>query len=486
MSVSIIPSFAPVIPEIALALFAMVALMAGVFGKKEGTNIISLFSLVSLVITLALLLVIPKGRIEAFDGLFIADAFAVYLKLLVLSGSFFVLMMSRRSLAAEEITQFEYPILVLLATLGMMIMISANNLLTVFVGLELQSLSLYVMTAMRRDHIKASEAAMKYFVLGALSTGLLLYGVSLVYGFAGSTSFATIQKIFASTQDISIGVMVGVGLVIVALAFKISIVPFHMWTPDVYEGAPTSVTTFLASTPKIAAFGLITRVLIVPFLPLLTKWQGILMVLSIASMIWGSFAGLAQVDIKRLLAYSSIANMGYALIGLVVGTADGVQSSLIYITLYLVMTAAAFGTLLFITRKGHEITLIDDIKGLVRIHPVIAAILAFVLFSMAGIPPLAGFLGKLYVFKAAISAQLYTLAIIGVLTSVVSAAYYLKIIKVMFMDEPQTKRIQILAEAKGDTPLGMVLAISIAFLIWFFVKPTPVITFANIAAVSLF
>lgn len=483
-----IPNMIPALPEIFLASSILILLIVGVFQKQFQVSVlVNWLPQVALGVTLFLVLSHSSLPQITFSGLFISDSFALFFKALILLASFLVLTMSRRSLIVEDVTQFEYPILVLTASLGMMVMLSANDFLSLFVGLELQSLSLYIMAALRRDHAKSSEAALKYFVLGALSTGLLLYGITLIYGFSGTTNFSTLTKIYQANTVVPIGTMIGIGLILAGLAFKISAVPFHMWTPDVYEGTPTSITTFLASAPKIAAFGLLIRTLVVPFLPLLSYWQSVLMALSIASMILGAFAALNQKNFKRLIAYSSIGNMGYALIGLLPGTSKGIEACLIYLVLYLVMTLGVFGSLIYLTRRGKEFDSISDLKGLAKTHPDVAFVLAFMLFSMAGIPPLAGFIGKLYIFNAAISAGFTKIAILGVLTSVVAAAYYLLIIKVMFMEEPEKQNLthpQI--SFQKDPVVGSLLAGMVLFLIWFFIYPSPVIAAASTAATSLF
>lgn len=482
-----IPDISSAIPEIFLAGSILFLLMVGAFHRQfHAHTFFSWLPHIALLVTLCLVLTLPSTKQITFTGQFISDAFSIFIKALVIFASFLVLVLGRRSLITEDVTHFEYPILVLTATLGMMVMVSANDLLSLFIGLELQSLSLYIMAAIRREHAKSSEAALKYFVLGALSTGLLLYGITLVYGFSGTTNFTSLLKIYQANSTIPVGVMIGIGLILAGLAFKISAVPFHMWTPDVYEGTPTSIALFIASAPKIAAFGLLTRTFLVPLLPLLSYWQNILMAISIASMILGAFAALNQKNVKRLIAYSSIGNMGYALIGLLTGTAEGVQASLIYVLLYLVMIIGVFGSFAYLTRRGREVDLISDLKGLVKINPGVAFVLAFMLFSMAGIPPLAGFLGKLYIFNVAISAGFIKLAIIGVLTSVIAAAYYLIVIKVMFMEEPEQRMLLHTSPVDRDPFAGVMLTGLVLFLVWFFIQPSPVIAAATTAARSLF
>lgn len=476
-----------VFPEMVLLATAFILLILGLFRGEYGLPRVMLISKIALACVLVMVWAMPAVREVAFQGFFVRDAFSIFMKVLVLFSALIVLMVSRKSLASEDIAQYEYPVLVLFAVVGMMVMISANDLLSLFIGLELQSLSLYVLTALRRDNEKASEAGMKYFVLGALSTGLLLYGCSLIYGYTGTTNFDAIAALLKETKGVSLPLLFGLVFLIAGLIFKISAVPFHMWTPDVYEGAPTSITTFIASAPKVAGFALLTRVLISPFSTVWPQWQMLLAVIAIASMVLGAFAALAQRNIKRLLAYSAIGNMGYALIGIVVGTEEGVTASTLYILLYLIMVVGVFSCLLNITRRSQETNTIEDLKGLVRFYPGTAFILSFLLFSMAGVPPLAGFLGKLYIFKVAISSHFYPLAIIGVLTSVVAAAYYLWIIKAILMDEPNLERWQEHYRTYRREPaMTFVLLGTVAGLIWIFVAPSSIIKVANTAAVSLF
>jgi NADH-quinone oxidoreductase subunit N len=373
--------------------------------------------------------------------------------------------------------KFEFPVLVLLASTGMMMMISANDLIALYVGLELQSLALYVVAAFDRDSTRSSEAGLKYFVLGALSSGMMLYGASLIYGFTGTVSFAGIAAV-AKTG--SIGVLFGIVFLLVGLCFKISIVPFHMWTPDVYEGAPTPVTAFFASAPKVAAMAVLVRVLLTAFPAVTHEWQQIIVFVSIASMALGSFAAIGQKNIKRLMAYSSIGHMGFALVGLAAGTAEGAQGVLVYITIYVAMTLGSFAFILALKRKGQAVEQISDFAGLSRTNPVLAFLFAMLLFSLAGIPPLAGFFAKFYVFLAAIHSGLFVLSVIGVLTSVVGAFYYLAIVKVMYFDEP------VGAVDPVQPELRTVLAVAGIFNILFCFYPAPLVNAATVAAKSLF
>jgi NADH-quinone oxidoreductase subunit N len=375
--------------------------------------------------------------------------------------------------------KFEFPVLILLASTGMMMMISANDLIALYVGLELQSLSLYVIAAFRRNSARSAEAGLKYFVLGALSSGMLLYGASLVYGFTGSTDFATIAAA-VQPSGANIGLIFGLVFLMAGFAFKISAVPFHMWTPDVYEGAPTPVTAFFAAAPKLAAMALTVRVLVTAFPAVTIQWQQIITFLAIASMALGSFAAIGQTNIKRLMAYSSIGHMGYALVGLAAGSAEGVQGVIIYLAIYLVMTLGTFACILAMRREGRMVEDIDALSGLSRTNPMMAFMLAMLLFSLAGIPPLAGFFAKFYVFLATIHAGLYALAVIGVLLSVVGAYYYLRIVKIMYFDAP-AERFEPM-----QAPLAAVLGVSGLFILLYFVHPAPLVAFAGVAAKSLF
>jgi NADH-quinone oxidoreductase subunit N len=403
------------------------------------------------------------------------------MKVLVLFGSAVALALSAGFMRRDGSQRFEYTVLVLLATVGMMTMISANSLIALYMGLELQSLSLYVLAAINRDSARASEAGLKYFVLGALSSGMLLYGASLVYGFTGSTEFPQIAA-HLGQHGAGLGMVFGLVFVIAGLAFKISAVPFHMWTPDVYEGAPTPVTAFFAAAPKVAAMALVTRVMVEPFGSIATDWRQIIVFLSIASMVLGAFAAIGQTNIKRLLAYSSIGNMGYALVGLAAGSEQGVQGVVLYMIIYMIMTLGSFACLLAMRRKGVMLEDISDFSGLARHDRLIAFIFAMLMFSLAGIPPLAGFFAKYFVFAAAVQAGLFTLAIIGVVSSVVGAFYYLRIVKIIYFDEPREPLDPIDGEVK------LVAYASGAFTLLFVIPwiAAPVIEVAAAAAKSLY
>ncbi len=473
--------FSAALPELFLAVSAMALLLIGVFRGNDATRTIGWFAVAVLVVAMGLVAGTAAAPANAFGGLFIADTFARFTKVLVLSGTLLAVILSFAYIEREDMGRFEYPVLFLLATVGMMMMISANDLIALYVGLELQSLALYVAAAFRRDSLRSSEAGLKYFVLGALSSGMLLYGASLVYGFAGTTGFVGIAKVVTGGAGGSIGALIGLVFITAGLAFKISAVPFHMWTPDVYEGAPTSVTAFFAVAPKIAAMALFIRVLTGPFGHIAAQWHQVVILIAVLSMVLGAFAAINQTNIKRLMAYSSIGNVGYMLVGLAAGTEAGVRGVLIYLAIYLVMTAGTFAVILSMRVHGRAVEGIDDLKGLGRTRPGLALALAVFMFSLAGVPPLAGFFGKLYVFLAAVQAGLYVLAVIGVLASVVAAYYYLRIVKIMYFDEP--------ADALDRLPgreIGVVLTATGLFTALFFLAPSPVLNAAAAAAKSLF
>lgn len=477
-----IASLIPALPEIFMAVSGMVLLMVGVFCGDRVTRTIS-WAVVAVFIVAAFLVSRVSGPgVLTFDGMFVADAFAVFMKQLALAGSALALVMSVGFNEREGIARFEFPILFLYASLGMMMMISANDLLALYVGLELQSLCLYVVAAYRRDNLRSSEAGLKYFVLGALSSGMLLYGMSMVYGFAGTTRFDTLFEVLSSSEvGVPVGVLVGVVFIAAGLAFKVSAVPFHMWTPDVYEGAPTPVTAFFAAAPKVAATALFVRVMVGPFGAMVDQWQQIIVFISLASMALGAFAAINQNNIKRLMAYSSIGHIGYALVGLAAGDEAGVGGLMVYMAIYVAMGIGTFGCILCMRRKGRMVENISDLAGLARTNPALALAFAIFMFSMAGIPPLAGFFGKFFVFKAAIQAGLYTLAIIGVLTSVVAAFYYLRIVKVMYFDEP----VEAFERPIGAT-MSVVIGATALFTLLLVVNPGPLLSGAAVAAVSLF
>jgi NADH-quinone oxidoreductase subunit N len=467
----------PVLPELVLAVGSMVLLMLGAYRGPQTTSLITALAIALLVITGVLEFMLPVGKLTTFGGSFIVDDFARFLKILALVGSAATLILSKEFLEDQSRKLFEFAILVLLSTLGMMVLISAGDLITLYLGLELMSLALYVVAASNRDNAKSTEAGLKYFVLGALSSGMLLYGASLIYGFTGTVSFVAIA---AAAKTGSIGIVFGLVFLLAGLCFKVSAVPFHMWTPDVYEGAPTPVTAFFASAPKVAALAVFTRVALTAFPGITLEWQQIVVFVAIASMVLGSFAAIGQSNIKRLMAYSSIGHMGFALVGLAAGTVEGAQGVLVYIAIYVAMTLGTFAIILAMKRGGRHVENISDFAGLSRTNPLLAFFFAMLLFSLAGIPPLAGFFAKFYVFVAAIKAGLFTLAVVGVVASVVGAYYYLTIIKVMYFDEPLTTLDPMRVE------LRTVLAVAGLFNILFFVYPAPLVSAATVAAKSLF
>jgi NADH-quinone oxidoreductase subunit N len=428
-------NWAAALPEIVLSCAGMAILLFGVLQKKDCTTLCTMLVLGAFAITG--MLVLQVQPLSAYNGLFVTDALATFAKLVILAGAALTAVLSLDFNAKAGTARFEFPVLMLFSTVGMMTMASASNLMTLYMGLELMSLAIYVLAAFARDDLRSSEAGLKYFVLGALASGLLLYGISLTYGFAGSMDFVRLAQAITDPAGVSTGLMVGMAFVLAGLAFKISAVPFHMWTPDVYEGAPTPVTAFLSTAPKVAPFVVLLRVMVGPFGHVTAQWQPIVVFISLASMLLGSFAAIMQGNVKRLMAYSSIGHMGYALIGLAAGTEAGVRGVLIYLLTYVAMSAGAFACIIAMRRQGRAVERIADLGGLAKTDLPLASLLAIFMFSMAGIPPFAGFFGKLYVFLAAVQVGtpiMWTLAIIGVLTSVVGCFYYLRIIKVMFFD----------------------------------------------------
>ena len=466
------------LPELILAGGALVLLMLGVATRRERGELILWLAIILLALA-GIFVASGEGTTTLFHKSFIVDPFARTMKLLTLAGAAVALLMSVDYWRGAGGVRFEFPVLVLLATTGMLMMISANDLIALYVGLEQQSLALYVVAAFQRDSPRSSEAGLKYFVLGALSSGMLLYGASLVYGFTGSTGFDDIA-LAVQPSGANIGLIFGLVFLMAGFAFKISAVPFHMWTPDVYEGAPTPVTAFFAAAPKLAAMALTVRVLITAFPAVTLEWRQIVVFLAIASMALGSFAAIGQTNIKRLMAYSSIGHMGYALVGLAAGTTEGVQGVIIYLAIYLAMTLGTFACILSMRRDGRMVEDIDQLSGLSSTSPLMAFLLAMLLFSLAGVPPLAGFFAKFYVFLAAIHAGLYALAVIGVLLSVVGAYYYLRIVKIMYFDAP-AERFEPM-----DTPLAAVLGVTGLFILLYFIYPAPLVAFAGAAAKSLF
>ena len=471
-------NWALALPEIFLAVCGLAILVLGVMQRRDSSVMCTMAVLAAFVITAALVMQSDGGL--AYNNLFVNDAFAKYAKLLILAGGGLSAILSLDYNERQGINRFEFPILMLFSTVGMMTMASAANLMTLYMGLELQSLAIYVLAAFARDDVRSSEAGLKYFVLSALASGLLLYGISLAYGFSGTMEFGRLAQAVTSPQGASTGLLVGIAFIIAGLAFKLSAVPFHMWTPDVYEGAPTPVTAFMSTAPKVAPFVVLLRVMLVPFGHVAVQWEPIIVLVSIASMVLGAIAAIAQTNIKRLMAYSSIGHMGYALIGLAAGTEAGVRGVLVYLLTYVAMSAGAFACIIAMRRRGLSVERIADLGGLARNDLALASLLAIFMFSMAGIPPLAGFFAKFYIFLAAVQAGDWTLAVIGVLTSVIGCFYYLRIIKVMFFDpaepafDPRSKSLSFVAYATG------------AFTLLFFLFPAPFIGAAGQAAKVLF
>ena len=476
---SAMPELAPALPEIILAVGAMALLMFGVFRKDDDAVPVAIGAIILFAITGAAVLMAPSEAVTTFNASFIADPFSRFVKILILIGVAATLFMGLSSMKLDNLNRFEYPVLLVLATLGMFMMVSANGLIALYIGIELQSLALYVVAAFKRDSLRSSEAGLKYFVLGALSSGMLLYGSSLIYGFSGTVTYAGLGEALAG--DVSMGVIVGLVFFMAGMAFKISAVPFHMWTPDVYEGAPTPATAFLAAAPKVAAVAMLVRALMEAFPGIMAEWQQIVFFMAVASTLLGAFAAIGQNNIKRLMAYSSIGHVGFILIGLAAGTPDGVKGVLIYLAAYVAMTIGTFACILTMRRPEGAVESIDDLAGLSRNQPILAIILAILMFSLAGIPPFAGFFAKYFVFLAAIEAGLYVLAVIGVLASVVGAYYYLRVIKVMFFDDPAAPFEQPIA---GDVRL--VLGLAAVFVTLFFAYPSPLLDSAAAAAGSLF
>jgi NADH-quinone oxidoreductase subunit N len=466
-------------PELILALGGMALLMLGVFA---GDRIPRLFSYLTVLLLIAagIAVVYDTSDGSAFNGALVVDEFARFIKILVLGGAALVLVMAQGFLKREKLDHFEFPVLVVFSVLGMMLMASASNFITLYLGLELQSLALYVLAAFDRDNLRSTEAGLKYFVLGALSSGMMLYGISLIYGFAGTTNFADVAMIVRS-GGVSIGLVFGIVFLISGLAFKVSAVPFHMWTPDVYEGAPTPITAFFAASPKIAAMALFVRAMTEALPSAIDQWRQIIIFISILSMVLGAFAAIGQNNVKRLMAYSSIANMGFILVGLAAGSPEGVQGILVYLAIYLVTNIGVFACILGMRRGEHMVENISDLAGLAQTRPGYAFVFAMLMFSLAGIPPTAGFFAKFYVFLAAVKAGLYPLAIIGFVASVVGAVYYLRIVKVIYFDEPAPA----FEHDMGFSVVGIITAAGI-FTVFFFVGAAPLVSAAGAAAAVLF
>jgi NADH-quinone oxidoreductase subunit N len=459
-----------ILPELFLSSSIMILLMIGVFVKKS-FKLVNILTITSLSFGIILLINQPNQVVKIFNESYIIDSFSIYMKILTLLFSLLVLLLSKDYIKISNIDKIEYPIIILASVLGMIIMISSYDLIIFYLGLELQSLCLYILASFKKNEEKSTEAGLKYFVLSALASGILLYGSSLIYGFTGSTNF---EVILNNLDKNNTGAVFGIVFIIVGLAFKISAVPFHMWTPDVYEGSPTSVTSFFALAPKIAVLAIIIRFMYVPFSNLITQWQTIIIFLSISSMVFGAVAAIGQNNIKRLMAYSSIGHMGYALAGVATGTNEGMQSSLIYLTIYLIMNLGFFGCIFMMRRESIFYENINDLSGLSKNHPMLALSFLIFLFSLAGIPPLAGFFAKFYIFMAVIEANMYTLAIIGLLATVISAFYYLRVIKIIYFDKPKKS-----FDISSDLSIKIPIIISTLIILMYFIYPSLLINTVN-------
>ncbi len=472
------------LPELILAVGAMALLLAGAIAGEKSASVIS-WGAIALLLISGVGVVMGPDHAGAFHNAFVADSFSRFAKLLILSGAAFCILLADEFFSGINLSRFELPVLMLLATLGMMLMVSSSSFLSLYMGLELQSLALYVLAAFNRDHLRSTEAGLKYFVLGALSSGMMLYGISLIYGFTGTTSFAAVAAVTHEFRTGSgtpgLGVIFGIVFLIAGLAFKVSAVPFHMWTPDVYEGAPTPVTAYFATAAKVAAMCLFLRAILIPFPDLVHQWRQIIIFISVLSMGLGAVAAIGQSNIKRLMAYSSIGHMGYALLGLAAGTSLGVRGVLIYLAIYVATNLGVFACIQAMRRGGKAVEGISDLAGLARTDLRLAVLFSFLFLSLAGLPPLAGFIAKFYIFLAAMQAGLVVPAVLGVLASAIGLVYYLRLVKVMFIDEPANAL---------DSPTGagsraiMLLSGAVVFLI--ILLPSPLLNAADAAARSLF
>ncbi|MET0314046.1 MAG: NADH-quinone oxidoreductase subunit NuoN [Hansschlegelia sp.] len=479
MDASALPQFAPALPEIVLAVGALALILLGAIMGDRATSLINGLALGLLALATGLVLVAPSDGAASFGGSFTVDAFARFMKVLAYVSAFAALAISFDYMRREKFARYEYAVLILLSTLGMSLMISATDLIAVYLGLELQSLALYVIAAIHRDDRRSTEAGLKYFVLGALSSGMLLYGASLIYGTTGAVGFADIAESLKSGHA-GIGLVFGIVFLLSGFAFKISAVPFHMWTPDVYEGAPTPITAFFASATKVAGVAMFVRAVTEAFPTVTVEWRQVVIFVAIASMALGSFAAIGQRNIKRLMAYSSIGHMGYVLVGLAAGTPEGVRGVAIYTAIYVAMTLGAFACILSMRVGDRYVEQIDDLAGLSRTNPAMAFVLAMILFSLAGIPPLAGFFAKFYVFYAAVNAGLTSLAVVGFVLSVIGAFYYLRLVKLIYFDEPTVTFAPMTGAAKA------VLTVAGGFTLLYFIYPAPLTVAAAAAAQSLF
>jgi len=473
-------SIAVLRPEFMVAVGGMALLLLGVYIGERSYRLVLLLAIALFVVAAGAVTMDAGARETAFNGVFVVDGFAAFIKLLVLAGAALVLVMGQDYIGRQKMDRFELPVLVVFSVLGMMLMASANDFLTLYLSLELQSLALYVLAAFDRDNLRSTEAGLKYFVLGALSSGMMLYGISLIYGFVGATSFPKVAMVIQAS-GVSLGLLFGLVFLISGLAFKVAAVPFHMWTPDVYEGAPTPITAFFAASPKIAAMALFVRAMVTAMPDAIEQWRQIVIFISILSMVLGAVAAIGQNNIKRLMAYSSIANMGYILIGLAAGTAQGIEGVLVYLAIYLITNIGIFACILAMRRGDHMVENVSDLAGLAQRQPGYAFVFAMLMFSLAGIPPLAGFFAKFYVFLAAVRAGLYPLAVIGVVASVVGAYYYLRIVKIIYFDEPAPA-----FERNMGASLSALITASGVFTLLFILIAAPIVNSAAAAAAALF
>ena len=473
----------PAATELVLFVGCLALLLLGAIrGDQDGPRLLTPLAVLTMLVAAVIAIAHGKTRVLAFDGHFVLDSYAEFLKVLILLGAAGALLLSGQFLRDEKIERYEYPLLMLFSALGMCMMVSANSFLAMYMAIELQSLPIYVLAAVHRDDLRSTEAGLKYFVLGALASGMLLYGCSLVYGFSGTIQFDVLARLWTGEQALPLGALVGLVFLLSGLAFKMAAVPFHMWTPDVYEGAPSPVTAFIAGAPKVAAVGLLLRMLMGPFGAWVPQWQQIVIVLAVASMALGAFGAIGQLNFKRLMAYSGISNIGFALVGVAAGTEAGVNAALVYMMIYLIMTLGTFACILQMRRDGRYVESIGELAGLSRERPTLALILAVCMFSLAGIPPLAGFIGKFYVFRAAVDAGLVWFAVVGVLLSVVGAYYYLRIVKLLYFDEPAAPLDREISPAVGA--VGGVCALLLLFFLIPFLA-SPMLASASAAASAL-
>ena len=469
-------------PEIFLSISTLILLMVGLFKKKNSFQSICNLSIIILFFTLLFLFFNNVLTIINYEYFFKNSSFIQFFKCLIILGSISSIIISKFFFIDSKLTRFEIPILILFSAIGMMVLVSSNDLIAMYLGIELQSLALYVLAAIKRDSLKSSESGVKYFVLGALSSGILLYGCSLIYGFSGSTNFHEIQANLSTLNFLNLGLIFGLVFVLTGLAFKVSAVPFHMWTPDVYEGAPTSITAYFAIVPKVSAIALIYRFCLEPFGDFYSEWSQIIIFLSIASMFLGGIAAISQTNIKRLLAYSSISHVGYILVGLAAANNEGIKALIIYISIYVVMNIAIFTIILSLKFNNNYVEKIIDFSGLSRHKPLISLCIAIIMLSMAGIPPFAGFFGKFYIFIAAVEAELFLLAILGVVSSAISAFYYLRIIKIIYFDEKEEVSYQLNFSLQSI----FILIISIFFISFFIFFPSLLTSLASTISFDYF